>query len=255
MSTPVRGRPPRTAGTTSAADRARARRARRVPGRVTRRQVRRRRAVALLVLLTVVGLVVGVFFTPMLGVRDVDVRGAKELTVDQVRAKADIEPGSPIVRVDVHGIADRVRSLPRVESVEVARSLPGTVRLTIVERSPVAFARSADGVHLVDASAKDYATVANPPIGLPELLLAVDAQPALKAAVGVLTQLPDTVKAEVQTIAAQTGADVKLAMSGGREVRWGSLADTQRKAAVLAVLLTREGSVFDVSSPELPTVS
>jgi len=255
MSTPVRGRPPRTAGKSSAADRARARRARRVPGRVSRRTVVRRRVVALLVLVSVVGLVVGVFFTPMLGVDDVDVRGAKELTVEQVRAKAAIKPGSPIVRIDVHGIADRVRELPRVESVEVARSLPGTVRLTIVERSPVAFVKSTDGVHLVDGTAKDYATIAMPPIGLPELQLAVDAQPALKAAVGVLTQLPEKLRAEVLSMSAQTGADVKLALSGGREVRWGSLTDTQRKAAVLEVLLTRDGTVFDVSSPELPTVS
>jgi len=254
MSTPVRGRSPRT-GTTSAADRARARRARRTPGRVTRRTVVRRRAVALLVLLGVVGLVVGVFFTPMLGVDDVDVRGAKELTVEQVRAKAAIKPGSPLVRIDVHGIADRVRQLPRVESVEVARSLPGTVRLTIVERSPVAFVKANDGVHLVDGTAKDYATVAVPPIGLPELLLPVEVAPAVKSAVGILTQLPEKLRAEVLTMSAQTGADVKLALSGGREVRWGNLNDTPRKAAVLEVLLTRDGSVFDVSSPELPTVS
>ncbi|MEO6084739.1 MAG: FtsQ-type POTRA domain-containing protein [Umezawaea sp.] len=255
MSTPVRGRPPRTAGRMSAADRARARRARRVPGRVSRRTVVRRRVVALLVLLSIVGLVVGVFFTPLLGVTDVDVRGAKELTVEQVRAKAAIRPGSPIVRVDVHGIADRVRALPRVETVEVSRILPGTVRLTIVERSPVAFVKSTDGVHLVDATAVDYATVAMPPMGLPELLLPVDAKPALKAAVGVLTQLPEKLRTEVLTIAAQTGADVKLSLAAGREVRWGSLNDTPRKAAVLEVLLTRDGTVFDVSSPELPTVS
>lgn len=255
MSTPVRGRPPRTDGRPSAADRARARRARRVPGPVSRRTVVRRRVVALLVLLSVVGLVVGVFFTPLLGVNDVDVRGAKELTVEQVRAKAAIKPGSPIVRIDVDGIADRVRQLPRVESVEVARSLPGTVRLTIVERSPVAFVKSTDGVHLVDATAKDYAIVAMPPIGLPELLLSVEAKPALTAAVGVLTQLPEKLRSEVLTIAAQTGADVKLSLAARREVRWGSLNDTPRKAAVLEVLLTRDGSVFDVSSPELPTVS
>lgn len=239
----------------SAADRARARRARRPPGRVSRRTVVRRRAVALLIALGVVGLVVGVFFTPMLGVDDVDVRGAKELTVEQVRAKVAIEPGSPLVRVDVHGIADRVRELSRVESVEVARSLPGTVRLTIVERSPVAFVKANDGIHLVDATAKDYAIVAMPPIGLPELLLPVEAEPAVKSVVGILTRLPEKLRAEVLTMSAQTGADVKLALAGGREVRWGNLNETPRKAAVLEVLLTREGTVFDVSSPELPTVS
>jgi cell division protein FtsQ len=211
--------------------------------------------VALLVLLSLVGLIVGVFFTPMLGVREIDVRGVKELTVDQVRAAAAVKPGSPIVRIDVHGIADRVRGLPRVESVEVGRALPGTVKLTIVERTPVAFVKAPDGTHLVDGSAKDYAVLPQPPAGLPELLLPLGAEPALRAAVGVLTQLPAPLRAEVLTVSAQTGADVKLALAGGRQVRWGGLADTARKAAVLDVLLTREGTVFDVSSPELPTVS
>jgi cell division protein FtsQ len=38
-------------------------------------------------------------------------------------------------------------------------------------------------------------------------------------------------------------------------VRWGADADDARKAAVLAPLLTRPGSTYDVSTPDLPVVS
>jgi cell division protein FtsQ len=48
---------------------------------------------------------------------------------------------------------------------------------------------------------------------------------------------------------------VRLKLSAGREVRWGGVADSSRKGAVLMVLLTRDGTTFDVSSPDLPTVS
>ncbi|SLJ82852.1 Uncharacterised protein [Mycobacteroides abscessus subsp. abscessus] len=35
---------------------------------------------------------------------------------------------------------------------------------------------------------------------------------------------------------------------------WGGADDAERKAAVVLPLLTREGTVFDVSSPNLVTV-
>jgi len=257
MSTPVRGRPPRTTGRGSAADRARARRARRAAGLPARRTVLRRRAVAVLIALSIIGSVYAVFFTSALGVREVDVQGVVDLSADQVREAAAVESGAPLIRLDTTAVADRVHTLPRVSSVVVERRLPGTVRLTVVERRPVGWVKAGDGAHLVDRTGRDYAVVPVPPVGLPELVLpkADPNDSATKAVVGVLTQLPEPLRPEVLSMTAGTGADVRITLSAGREVRWGSLVDTPRKAAVLQVLLTREGTVFDVSSPELPTVS
>jgi len=221
-------------------------------GGPSRRTVLRRRAVAVLVLVAVTAVVVAVWFTPLLGVREVEVLGTADLTADQVRAAAAVEPGTPLVRLDVERVAERVRALPRVAAVGVERSLPGTVRLTVQERKPVAVVVRGDGAHLVDATGLDYAVLPQAPGSLPEL----KAEPAgTPAAVAVVTGLPEELRREVLTVSATTGADVKLALTGGREVRWGSAADTPRKAAVVQVLMTREGTVFDVSSPELPAVS
>jgi cell division protein FtsQ len=212
----------------------------------------RRRLIAILIMLVVTAVVCTVWFTPVLGVREVEVRGAVHLTGDQVREAAAIERGTPLVRVDVHAVDARVRDLPRVAGVHVERLLPGTLRLTVDERDPVAMINSPAGTHLVDATAKDYATVTSPPSGLPELRVGPD---ALAAAVGVITQLPEALRREVLIVTADTPSDVRVTLSAGREARWGSSADTPRKAAVLEVLMTRQGTVFDVSSPELPTVS
>ncbi|MBB5955722.1 cell division protein FtsQ [Saccharothrix tamanrassetensis] len=223
--------------------------ARRTP---SRRTVLRRRLVAVLVLLVVTAVVCAVWFTPLLGVREVEVRGTGKLTADEVRTAAAVEQGSPLVRLDTDGIAARVRELPRVAGVRVERALPGTVRLTVDERTPVAVLNLPDGAHLVDATGKDYAVQPLPPEGLPEL----KAEPGGRAsAVRVLTGLPEELRREVLVVSATTDADVKLTLTAGREVRWGSSADTPRKAAVVQVLMTRDGTVFDVSSPELPTVS
>ncbi|MFI9009702.1 cell division protein FtsQ/DivIB [Actinosynnema sp. NPDC053489] len=230
---------------------------RRPPRRPTRaalyrRKVIRRRVGAVLGMLVVTIVVCTVWFTPALGVREVEVLGTADLTADEVRVAAAIEPGTPLVQLDVDAIAARVRELPRVAGVEVERAVPGTVRLTVDEREPVAVITTSGGVHLVDVTGKDYATVVQPPEGMPELKVPAD---VVAPAVSVLTQLPGALREDVLVVTADSPSDIRLGLTGGREARWGSSANTPRKAAVLAVLMTRKGSVFDVSSPELPTVS
>ncbi|ROP40884.1 cell division protein FtsQ/DivIB [Saccharothrix texasensis] len=217
-----------------------------------RRKVVRRRLGAVLAMFVVTVVVCTVWFTPALGVREVEVLGIADLTVDEVRTAAAIEPGTPLVRLDVDAVAARVRELPRVAGVEVERVVPGTVRLTVDEREPVAVVVAPEGAHLVDVTGKDYATVVQPPDGLPELKVSPD---AVAAAVSVLTRVPEALREDVLSVTADSPLDIRLMLSGDREARWGSPADTPRKAAVLDVLMTRKGTVFDVSSPELPTVS
>lgn len=250
MSAPVRGRSTRVRPPAN-------RRPKSAEYRARRRLILRRRLVALLTLLTVVALTYCVFFTPLLGVHQVDVRGSVVLTEDEVRAVAAIEPGSPLVRLDLAGIHDRVAAMPRVAAVEVERQLPGTVRLLITERVPVGSVKMPDGFHLVDATGKDYAVLPAAAPGVPELVLAAPstADPATRAVVGVVNELPEKLRPEVVAVAATSGADVKLTLTGDRVVKWGSAEDTPRKAAVLLVLLTRTGTTYDVSSPDLATVS
>lgn len=249
MSAPVRGRSTRV--------RSANRRPKSAEYRARRRIILRRRLVALLTLLTVVGLIYCVLFTPLLGVHRVDVRGSVVLTEDEVRATAAIEPGSPLVRLDLRGIHDRVAAMPRVAAVEVERQLPGTVRLLISERVPVGSVKLPDGFHLVDATGKDYAVLPTAAPGVPELVLAAPspADPATRAVVGVVNELPEKLRPEVVQVSATSGADVKVTLTGNRVVKWGSSDDTPRKAAVLLVLLSRPGTAYDVSSPDLATVS
>ncbi|HEX8864065.1 MAG TPA: FtsQ-type POTRA domain-containing protein [Lentzea sp.] len=251
MSAPVRGRSTRVRPATN-------RRPKKSPEyRARRRVILRRRLVALLTLFSIVGLTYGVFFTPLLGVRAVDVHGAVVLTDDEVRRAAAIEPGSPLVRLDLAGIRERVAAVPRIASIEVERQLPGTVRLLITERVPVGSVKLSDGFHLVDSTGKDYAVLPGAAPGVPDLVLAAPSStdPATRAVVGVLNELPEKLRPEVVAVAATSGADVKVTLTGNRTVKWGSADDTPRKAAVLLVLLSRPGTTYDVSAPDLATVS
>lgn len=198
----------------------------------------------------------------LLDARSVQVVGSRELPAEAVRAVAAVRLGTSIMRLDTRAIENRVAALPRVASVSVRCELDGTVRIEVTERTPVASVRRLDGVHLVDATGTDYAVVPLAPPGLPELRVA-RAGPrdaATAAALTVLRQLPEWLRVQLRSVAATSPAGVVLRLSTGRasvtrEVRWGGVEESDRKAAVLAPLLTQPGAFYDVSSPDLPTIT
>jgi cell division protein FtsQ len=233
---------------------------RRVSGRrlrPTRRRYLARRWTALVVVLVVLGLGYVVMFTPLVGVRSVDVFGTRKISHAEVRDAAAIELGTPLVRLDTEQIALRVAELPRVFEVRVSRSWPNTVEISVTEREAVAVRPARDGVHLVDGTGLDYATVSTRPPGLPVLRVSRVApdDPATKASVTVLEAIPEPLRKRVVEVAALTAGSVRLTLADKRVVKWGNAEDNARKAAVLAPLLTRPGRTFDVATPEFPTVS
>ena len=71
----------------------------------------------------------------------------------------------------------------------------------------------------------------------------------------VLGAIPDQLRERVVELSARTPGDVQLRLAGGRVVKWGDAEDNERKSAVLAPLLTRPGTTYDVATPDFPTVS
>lgn len=213
------------------------------------------RTVALLVVAAVVALGVVGWFGPVLTVRSVAVQGEVVVTEQQVLGALDVPTGTRLAGLDLAAAAARVAALPRVSSARVDRALPSSVTVTVVERTAVAWAAVAGGQHLVDATGVDFA-VEVPAAGVPELAVATPgpADPSTLAALGVLTSLPDPVRALVAEVGATSPAAVQLTLAGGRTVVWGGVDDGARKAAVLSAVLTRPGTTYDVSSPDLPTV-
>lgn len=224
---------------------------------LTRRRALRRRWIALLTVVTVVAVVYLVCFTSLLGVRSVEIEGAAAVPADQIRAAAAVPDRRPMLLVDTGEIAKRVQQLPGVASVDVSRSWPSTVEITVTERTPIGYFTGAGGLHLVDGTGLDYKTVQNKPAKLPELSLARVSpdDPVTRSVTAVLASLPQALKDQVTQVRAKTPGGVEFTLANGKIVRWGSADQPDRKMKVLAVLLTRDGKVYDVASPDLPTVS
>ncbi len=195
------------------------------------------------------------YFTPIMAVRHTVVTGLGTLTEDQVTAAAAVKPETPLLQVNTDAVAERVATIRRVASARVQREYPSTLRITVLERVPVAAKEYPDGPHLFDRDGVDFATEPPPP-GLPYL----DADnpgpkdPATQAALEVLLSLRPEVFSQVARVGAPSVAGVTLTLNDGREVIWGTTDRTEEKALKLGALLTQPGHTYDVSSPDLPTV-
>ncbi|WP_433193445.1 cell division protein FtsQ/DivIB [Nocardia sp. CA-107356] len=195
------------------------------------------------------------WFTPVLSVSTVEIDGLVAVSEDQVRDKLEIPSGRSMLRIDTNAMARRVANIPKVRSARVQRVFPSTVKVTVVERTPVLFWDGPQGAHLMDAESVEFA-IEEPPIGVPKL----DTEhpggddPVTRAAVSVLSVLPAALVIQVDEVVARSISNISLNLRDGRTVLWGGTNDAERKAAVVMPLLTRDGTVFDVSSPNLVTV-
>jgi len=202
-----------------------------------------------------VGLGLILYFTPAMSARNIVVTGIGSVSREEVLDAARVRPGTPLLQINTNQVADRVAAIRRVASARVQRQYPSALRITIVERVPVAVKDFSDGPHLFDRDGVDFAT-APPPPALPyiEVTNPGPSDPATKAALQVLTALRPEVAGQVGRVAAPSVASITLTLNDGRVVIWGTTDRTEEKAEKLAALLTQPGRTYDVSSPDLPTV-
>lgn len=197
------------------------------------------------------------------GLADIDgvqVTGARTVPTPAVLAAAGVTIGVPLAGVDLAAIEGRVERIPGVADAVAGRSWPHTVTITVTERVPVAVADTPDGVYLVDHLGVPYLP-APEPAALPRLAVGAlepgaPPPPVVRAALDVLAALSGEVRTAVVAIEVGTGSSlpVTVRLTKNRLVRWGSPDRAAEKAAVLGALLSQSGSVYDVASPELPTI-
>jgi cell division protein FtsQ len=107
--------------------------------------------------------------TPLLGVTDVEVRGARGLGQAAIRAAAAIEPGDNIFTIDVDAVIDRVEALPGVRSARVIRHLPRRVVVQVEEREPFALVNPVTGGRLLWVDVEGHLVAAERRPGAPPL--------------------------------------------------------------------------------------
>jgi cell division protein FtsQ len=208
-----------------------------------------------LLVVVAVGLALILYFTPAMSARSIIVTGTGAVTREEVLDAAQVRTGTPLLQINTNQVADRVAAIRRVASARVQRQYPSALRITIVERVAVVVKDFPDGPHLFDHDGVDFAT-GPPPPALPYIDVENPGptDPTTKAALQVLSTLRPEVIGQVSKIAAPSVSSITLTLTDGRVVIWGSTDRAEEKAEKLAALLTQPGRIYDVSSPDLPTV-
>ncbi|MEU1122728.1 FtsQ-type POTRA domain-containing protein [Streptomyces sp. NPDC005899] len=236
-------------------------RGRRLTGRV--RMILSGAAVAL----TAAGVLWLLYGSSWLRVERVSVTGTHVLTPAEVRSVAAVPLGSPLVSVDLDALEARLRGrLPRIDSVDAARSWPHGVALEVTERKPVLLVEKGTKFIEVDAKGVQFATVAKAPGHVPLLELAPDRRAGprrfggdrlSREAVRVAGDLPRGLVAETEAVRITSYDAVVLRLTRNRTVMWGSSEEGPVKARVLAALMkaSPKAGHFDVSAPSAPAAS
>lgn len=195
-----------------------------------------------------------VFFSSVVTVREVSLHGNRTISSVRVRAVAKAPMGTQLARVDLAAIKARVEAMPAVRSVSVSRSWPHTVAISVTERTPVAVVDRGAGLQAVDEDGVLFGSYSRKPDDLPLISTAPDVKSeALAEAAHVVTSLRADIASKVERVDVESVDRIRLLLTGGRTVMWGSAEQSAQKAAVVAVLLDQPGTEIDVSVPGRPT--
>lgn len=221
-----------------------------------RRWLAWRRVVVAVVLL---GLVASslwlVFYSSLLAVAGVNVRGTAVLDPGAVRRAAAVPTGTPLATVDLDAVTARVKQLAAVKTVDVSRSWPDRVRIDVTERHAVAVVERAGGLRGLDVDGVMFRRYPSRPKSLPMIRVADRPRAAVLAeAARVAGSLADDIAARVDYVEVRTVDTISLRLRNGRIVRWGSADDSAAKSRVLTVLLKRKASLYDVTVPGQPVI-
>ena len=231
-------------------------------GAVRERPARRPRARfrRWLVLLAAMGVAGGVTWA-LLGsgwfaVHSVVVTGTRLVPESEVLAAAEIQPGTPLIRVNTARIAGRVLTIRQVLAVRVSTSWPDRVVIAVQERTPALAVVVPRGFDLVDAYGVVVQLVQTRPVSLPVYstsasVSSLRGDPDVSAAAAVLGQLPAALRPTVVSVTAPSPDQVTLQLRSGVTVVWGGPGDAAAKAEELAVLMRTHAHYYDVSSPAM----
>ena len=230
------------------------------------RAIRGRRLVATMIVasLTIAAGSLVVSRSSLLRLRHLEVVGTSSLTRAQVVRLAALSSSTNVLWFDAGAVERRLESDPWVATATVSRRVPGTIRISVVERAPVAMIRTEVAFTLLAADGVALGTVAADPM-LPEIVVTTGSRlpegnaPA-QAAARAIAGLDGGRRPAVVRAVVDAGA-LSVELDGGTRVEFGDTTGIEAKIAAARQILrwatTQGASVasVNVTAPDSPAVT
>jgi cell division protein FtsQ len=151
-------------------------------------------------------------------VEEVELTGRVHTDPRELLAAAGLGRGDPILAIAPEEIRHRIESLPWVESAGVERRLPGTIAITIVERTPIALWQHNARISMIDRTGANLGAASLE--AAPELPMVVGGDAPVHAAelLGLLAVHPEIAK-RVQASSWMGSRRWDLKLDNGVEVK------------------------------------
>ena len=214
----------------------------------------------------VVALVLIVLASPIIGVRKIEIEGARYVSADLLIAVEKSLDGKSILTVDTRAAERRLEGDPWVESVRIRSFFPSRLVVEIVERKPVAFYIGVDNrSRVVDSQGRVLAVETGQPtqylqitgVG-PNLAPGASAGTVYRAAAQLAAGMPDELIDRVLNVGVGGPNQLSMTLRTGTLVNFGPPVDLQNKLISLLVLLRRQDAkqilAIDLTDPRTPTV-
>ncbi len=119
--------------------------------RKRRRQISRRVVVTLLLL---VGICIGICFTPVFHIKEIQVSGTNEIPTEEVIGSSGVTVGQNIFNFNIHDVAEALETIPYVDEVTIRRNYPNRLVIEVREAVPVAYVTVGSTFAVVDKDSK-----------------------------------------------------------------------------------------------------
>lgn len=247
----------------------------------------RRVLIAVGVLAAVVVIYAVLYFSGILAIKNVTVKGCSHLTAQEVSALAAVPEDSTLLRVDAAGICERLESNPWVVNAEVTPILPDTLELDITERTIDAvvdvtseqgdttesWAIASDGMWLmkipdedseaagtvnsqVYKDAKNVLHITGVPYGVSPEAGSYCTDDSVKNAVNIVSGLTTELADQVKSVKADSSDNATLTLDSGVEIAFGSATDIREKERISLQLIKEHKDTIayiNVRTPANPT--
>jgi cell division protein FtsQ len=197
-------------------------------------------------------------------VRDIEVEGNHALSRAELIRRTGITAATNAMWLDEGSVERSLLAEPWIARVEVRVSLPWTVHISIIERTPVAVIRQAAGFLLVAGDGTALGTSARPGglplIQTPPASVAEGRAPMLEGSARALGALAPQLRSRVRRVTVAASSTLEIFLDDGVRISYGTADLFVRKAIAIRDVLAwadSEGEhlrAMDVSVPSAPAV-